>query len=484
MVNVMKSVHGVVALSFFSLLTFLTGCEASTDGGSSSGGTSSGGTSSGGTSSGGTSSGGTSSGGPEEPACVAPSGAGTIHKGSIDADEVWTAAGSPHIVENDVSIRSGAKLTIEPCAEVQVAKGKHIQVAYPGTPNKGSLVAEGTAKRPISIKGKGGERWASLYVYAPGTARLAHVTLENGGGGDFEDGTSLNVLGDSEDGADALLYVDHVTIEGSLGTGALLQRGATFVAGSKDLAISGAGSYPITLSEHTLDALPTGSYTGNAKDEILVDPEGGRTAGTGFLADATIHDRGVPYHVGRSTGDGLRIGGRTDKKLVTVTIEPGVVMKFGPGGALKVQHFTNEEASTAALRAIGTPAKPIVFTSWKDAPAPGDWMGVWYGGIPQATNAIENVRIEYAGGDCGCVLLTCSAISEHEGAIIFTQPPPSAFVKNTKFVSIANHAITEGYQGAFIDFRPTNEFVGVAGCEQTRPRPDGQACQSPLPACD
>lgn len=480
----MKSVHGIAAVSFFSLLTVLTGCESPTDGGTSSGGTSSGGTSSGGTSSGGTSSGGTSSGGPEEPACVAPTGAGTLHKGSIDADEVWAAAGSPHIVEYDVSIRSGAKLTIEPCAEVQVAKGKHIQVAFPGTPNKGSLVAEGTAKRPITIKGKDGERWASLYVYAPGTARLAHVNFENGGGGDFEDGTTLNVLGDSEDGADPLVFVDSVKIAGSLGTGALLQRGATFASGSKDLTVTGAGSFPVTLSEHALDALPTGSYTGNTKDEILVDPEGGRTAGTGFLADATIHDRGVPYHVGRSTGDGLRIGGRTDKKLVTVTIEPGVVMKFGPGGALEVQHFTNTEMSTAALRAIGTPAKPIVFTSYAAAPAPGDWMGVWYGGVPQASNAIENVRIEYAGGDCGCILLTCSAISEHEGAIIFTAPPPSAFVKNTKFVSIANHAITEGYQGAFLDFRPTNEFVGVAGCEQTRPRPDGQACSSPLPACD
>ena len=481
--NAMKSVHGIAALSFFSLLTVLTGCEASSDNGN--GGTSSGGTtSSGGASSGGTSSGGTSSGGPEEPACVAPTGAGTIHKGSIDADEVWTAANGPHIVENDVSIRSGATLTIEPCAEVQVAKGKHIQVAYPGTPNKGALVAEGTAKRPIKISGRNGERWASLYVYAPGTARLAHVTLENGGGGDFEDGTSLNVLGDTEDGADPMVFVDHVTIRGSLGTGALIQRGATFMPGSKDLVVTGAGGYPVTLSEHALDALPTGTYTGNAKDEFLVDPEGGRFAGTGFLADATIHDRGIPYHVGRSANDGLRIGGRTDKKLVTVTIEPGVVMKFGKGGALKVQHFTTDEMSTASLRAIGTPAKPIVLTSYADAPAPGDWMGIWYGGIPQATNAIENVRIEYAGGDCGCVLLTCSAISEHEGAIIFTQPPPSAFVKNTKFVNIANHAITEGYQGSFVDFRPSNEFVGVAGCEQTRPRPDGQACSSPLPACD
>jgi hypothetical protein len=419
---------------------------------------------------------------PTEPSCVAPAHGPTLHAGDIAKDEVWTADGSPHIVDYDVTVRSGAKLTIEPCAEVVVAKGRHIHVAYPGTPNEGSLVAVGTAKRPIRVHGKDGARWASLHVEAPGTASLAYVSLEDGGGGDFEDGATLNVVGSGE-GSLPLVQIDHVTIRGSLGTGAWLQRGAAFAAGSKELSITGSGSYPLELSEHALDALPNGTLTGNAKDEILVVPEGSRTAGSGFLADATIHARSVPYHVGRSQGSSLIIGGRTDGKLVTVTVEPGVVMRFAKGGALKVQHFTNDKPSTGALRAVGTADQPIVLTSAEDAPGPGDWLGVWFGGVPQATNAIEHARIEYAGGDCGCVLLSCSAISQHEGAIIFTAPPPSAFVKSTKFVAIAGHGISEGYQGAFVDFRPSNTF-DVSGCAQTRPRETSQACPSPLPACD
>ncbi|MBX3187591.1 MAG: hypothetical protein KF819_11275 [Labilithrix sp.] len=478
----MKTFRRVCGLA--AALTLLAACESSSGEGTSSGPGGPGPTPGNGEQPG-------EPGGPDEPACVAPTSGPTIHQGDVEGDEVWTAAGSPHVVAYDVRVRNGAKLTIEPCADVQLAKKAHIQIAFPGTPNTGALVAEGTAKRPIKIHGQEGARWASLYVHAPGTARLAHVTFEGGGGGDFEDGATLHALGDGVDGSDPIVFVDNVTIEGSFGTGAWIHRGASFIKGSKDLTIAGSGAggasaspYPIEISEHALDSLPNGRFTGNADDRILLDPEGGQTAGSGILEDATIHERGVPYLVGRSNGARLNVGGRPDGKLVTATIEPGVVMQFRAGGGLNVQHFTTEEPSTAALRAIGTAAKPIVLTSAKAAPAAGDWRGVWFGGALQPTNAIEHVRIEYAGGDCGCILLTCSNITEHEGAIIFTAPPPAAFVKNTTFFDIAGHAITEGYDGGFVDFRPTNVFESVAGCEQTRPRENPTTCPAPRPACD
>lgn len=434
---------------------------------------------------------GSSSGGPDPVpvvTCAPVTGKGVTHTGDVKGNEVWSAADSPHIVTGNVSVRNSLTLTIEPCAEVRVAKGANIQVAFPGTPNTGSLVAEGTAEQPIRIVGDGGARWASLSVHAPGTARLAHVTLEGGGGGDFQEGATLGVYGDSEDGADALVFADHVTIVKSLGTGVLLTRGASFVAGSRDLVVRESGSetnpYPLQIEEHAFDTLPTGKYTGNRIDEILVDPGGGRTAGSGLLADGTLHERGVPYHVGRSKGDSLRIGGRPDGQLVTLTIEPGVVMRFSEGAALAVQHVTNTKPSTAAIRAIGTAEKPIVFTSASSAPKAGDWQGLWFGGFPSATDKLDHVRIEYAGYDCGCILSTCSSIAEHEGAIIFTAQPPSAFVTNTVFANIAGHGITQGYDGSFVDLRPTNAFENVTGCAQTRPRESTTTCPSPRPACD
>lgn len=421
--------------------------------------------------------------------CPAPTAGPTEHKGDVKGDEVWTAAGSPHILDYNVSVRDGASLVIEPCAEVQLAKGVRIQVAYPGTPNiGGALVAVGTAKHPITFKGKGGERWASIYASAPGTVRLAYVTLEGGGGGDFEHGATLNMLGKSEMPADPMLHVDHVTVKGSLGTGVFMQRHAKFISDSHDLVITGSGNeeapFPMEIEEHAIDSLPTGVYTGNKTDEILLERVGAGTAGQGLLVDATLHERGVPYRMGASKNADFVIGGGEKGQVATLTIEPGVTMKFVEGSAFEIQHFTNLEPSTGAVHAVGTPAKPIVFTSASPNPKAGDWRGLWFGGIPQATNRLENVRIEYAGYDCGCILLTCSDIAQHEGAVIFTAQPPSAFIKNTVFKEIAGHGVTQGFDGTLVNFRASNTFEGVTGCVQTRPRSVDTSCPDPRPTCD
>ncbi|HSO41018.1 MAG TPA: hypothetical protein VLT33_51185, partial [Labilithrix sp.] len=420
--------------------------------------------------------------------CPAPTAGPTVHTGDVKGDEVWTAAASPHVLDANVNVRDGAKLTIEPCAEVLLAKGAHIQVAYPITPNTGTLIAEGTAAKPIRFHGKDGARWGSIYAVAPGTVRLAHVTLEGGGGGDFEHGATLNILGNGEMPADAMVFLDHVTIKGSLGVGLFMQRGASFIAGSKDLVVSGSGSeenpYPLEISEHAIDALPTGTFTGNKVDEILLRREGNGIAGSGLVVDATLHDRGVPYQVGVSKNDDFVVGGGEKGTVATLTIEAGVVMKFNEDSAFEVQHFTNLEPSTGAVRALGTAERPIVFTTSSKTPRAGAWRGFWFGGVPQATNQMDHVRIEYAGADCGCSLLTCSNIAEHEAAVIFTAQPPSAFITNTVFKDVAGHGVNLGFDGVPMDFKATNTFEGVAGCEQTRPRNVDTTCPSPKPACD
>jgi hypothetical protein len=420
--------------------------------------------------------------------CPAPTAGPTMHKNDVQDGEVWTAAGSPHVVDYDVTVRNGAKLTIEPCAVVELKKGQHIKVAYPGTPGSGTLIAEGTAERPIRFKAKDAEPWASIYVHAPGTARFAHVTFEGGGGGDFEDNATIDALGNGELPADPILFLDHVTIKKSVGTGIWMQRGATFMPGSRDVTITESGNeatpFPLQIEEHAIDALPTGNYKGNKIDEILLRTAGDGIAGGGLTVDATLHERGVPYRMGKSKLDNFIIGRSDDAPVATLTIEPGVIMRFEKETAFKVQTFTTDKPSTAAVRASGTADKPIVFTSASPTPKAGDWRGLWFGGIPQATNKLEHVRIEYAGFDCSCSLNTCSNVGEHDGAVIFTNQIPSAFITNTVFKEIAGHGITEGYDGDFVNFRPTNTFEGVQGCVQTRPRTIGGSCPTPRPACD
>lgn len=417
---------------------------------------------------------------PEEPACPASTAGPTRHSGDVGGAEVWTAAASPHLVTADVLVRSGASLTIEPCAEIVMAKGAHLLVAFPGK-SEGTLRAEGTVKRPIRVRGEGGARWASLRVHAPGTARLAHVSFEGGGGGDFEDGVTVHAVGAGDGHPAPIVHVDHVTVSGSLGRGVWMDRGAAFVDGSRDLVIRGAGAEPMIVSEHAVGTLPSGAYVGNGADRILLLPEGGPAAGQGLQDDATIRARGVPYVVGREDRSSLVIGGRPDGKLVTLTVLAGVTLQMRKGSAIKVQAFTNGAPSTAALRVLGTAASPVVFTSAEATPAPGDWVGLWYGGAPGDANAIEHARIEYAGGDCGCILATCSALTSHAAAILLTAPPASAFVRDTRVIASAGHGVSRGYVGAAIDFRPTNDF-GVAGCAQTLP--SAASCPSPKPTCE
>jgi hypothetical protein len=421
--------------------------------------------------------------------CPAPRSGPTPHSGELEGEVVWAADASPHVVSGELRVRNGAKLTIEPCAVVRFAPNASIVVASPLTPNTGTLVAEGTAERPIRFLGEdasdgGVRRWGGVFVHAPGTVRLAHATFEGGGAGTHR-GATLHARGDSTTPAKAALFVDTVTIKGSLGAGVVLDRAATFAAGSRALVVTESGSdehpYPLVVGEHALDALPTGTYTGNRINEILIADEVVNAA-SGIQEDTTIHDRGVPYHVGTSPLSVFRVG--RENGLVTLTIEPGVVLKFEPRMVFAIEHATGAFPATGVVRAVGTADKPIVFTSAAPTPQAGDWKGLWFGGIPRNTNALEHVRIEYAGYDCACTLSTCSAIDSHRGAILFTREPPSAFLTNSVIAHSGMHGVVRGYDGSLVDFRPTNRFEAIAGCVQTRPRNADTTCPSPRPACE
>ncbi len=416
--------------------------------------------------------------------CTAPTKGPTKHDAMIRADETWTADGSPHVVSGSVYAVDGATVTIEPCAEVLLEEGAVLGM------REGKLLAEGTASKPIHVAGKDGAKWTKLEFSAPGLARFAYVTIEGGGGADVndQDGTSVEVRGNGAMPAVPVLYVDHVTVKGSRGVGVAVFGLATFVPGSHDFVITGSGSdewpYPISIEEHSIDALPTGTYTGNGKDEIYLRMVGAGGAGDGLKVDATLHDRGVPYRLDR----GFNVAANEDGKLSTLTIEPGVTMKFPKGKSFQVEHWTNDDPATGVLRALGTAERPIVLTSAEDSPAPGDWQGLWFGGVPSAQNQLDHVIIEYAGADCGCSTATCSDIADFEGAVMLTNRPAgggAAFITNSTIRHVAGHGIVEGWRAegeTGIDFQPTNTFDDVSGCIQTRPL-NTQGCPKPKPAC-
>ncbi|MCS7124391.1 MAG: right-handed parallel beta-helix repeat-containing protein [Candidatus Bathyarchaeota archaeon] len=72
---------------------------------------------------------------------------------------------------------------------------------------------------------------------------------------------------------------------------------------------------------------------------------------------------------------------------VTLTIEPGVEVRFGGGP------FTIRVDGT--LYARGTQEKPVRFTSNREVPQPGDWSTILFNGTGQQPSILENCIVEY-----------------------------------------------------------------------------------------
>ncbi len=72
---------------------------------------------------------------------------------------------------------------------------------------------------------------------------------------------------------------------------------------------------------------------------------------------------------------------------ITLTIDPGVIVKFGNGNYLQVE---------GKLIADGTKDKMITFTSNKNKPAPGDWDSIKFMNDPDNGSSIKYCNIEYA----------------------------------------------------------------------------------------
>jgi hypothetical protein len=177
--------------------------------------------------------------------------------------------------------------------------------------------------------------------------------------------------------------LQHVTIRGVHGTAVHLFGGGQFGAGSDSLTITGTtGSpgAPIMMYMSSVATVPTGRYTGNTFDAIWIQ-------GTDIATDETWHDLGVPYYLQA----GLPIEHASNPIL---TLDPGVVLQFAPGGILRAGGV-----APGGLHAAGTAAQPIVLTGQYNFP--GAWMGVEVAAQADPSTILDHVIVDYAGADDG-----------------------------------------------------------------------------------
>lgn len=399
------------------------------------------------------------------PACAPATGSGTQHGVRITQAETWAAADSPHVIPNDLDI--SATVTIEACAVVMLAPAVTVTVR-----TGGSIVAQGTADAPVAFEPRdAGQPWTQLRTIG-GTLSFTHTQLLGGGapGNTLVDvAAALDIRADAAAPPAEILHADHLEIRDSASQGIYMVANGEFSADSTDVVIAGAQHYPIRATANVAGSIPSGTYTGNAIDEIDLEGDGMATVDH----DVVLHDRGVPYHVGDPQHPGnIAVAARQAGQVAHLTIEPNVTLRFEPGGGLFVQVAQTSTAATGALIAVGTATAPIVFTSAAATPAPGDWLGIYFNGLPDPASALDHVTIDDAGGvstlEGSSCLYPGTPPPLNPAAIRVFVEPASAFIHDTTIAHSAGHGFDRGWRGDASMHRRADPRARPRACRERR----------------
>ena len=167
-----------------------------------------------------------------------------------------------------------------------------------------------------------------------------------------------------------------------------------------------------THYERTLSANKTYYWEIKAKDGLGEETASGRFSFTTHLTqtlhdDETIDTTGVTFL--KTDSPHVIKGTLTITDDGELTIEPGTVVKFEPNALIK---------ATGELKAVGTPAEPIVFTSGRDdlylgntgtgspVPEKGDWQRIEFNSGDSDSSKLEYCVLRYGGTSIGAVYVS------------------------------------------------------------------------------
>ena len=314
--------------------------------------------------------------------------------GQLDASATWPAT-MPFVLERDVVVAPGVRLTLLPGAVVKGASSKtELRL-------RGRIVARGTPESPVVFTSAaddsaGGDTNGDGSASAPGPGGWMGITLEGflgGGGGILEHveirhagglawqryGRAAGLASEVSD-----LVVRDARILKSAGDGVLLALGAWPTIERTEIRDCGGHAVFMTDPDSTRAALRDNAAAGNRGNGVAL--------GGTLTRDATWR-RDLPYvlHRGLDVAPGA-----------SLTIEPGVVVKAAPGACVRV---------LGSIAARGESGSPVAFTSLLDdsfggdtnadgdatRPGPGDWGGI---GVRSAApgSLFRHAVVRFGGG--------------------------------------------------------------------------------------
>lgn len=300
---------------------------------------------------------------------------------SITAD--WTVPeGCKQTVKNQVFVREGATLTIEPGAKLSFQPGTSLVI------ETGKLVAKGTEDAPIVFTSANSSAaagdWDGIAFEEKVTAGnvLDHVTVEYAGheGGWTHGG--VTIYGDVSPGR---VTITNSTFQNNEHCGIHDEREKSKFAKLEGNTFKKNGGAAMKLHPEIV-----GSVGDNKLDEPI-------KVSSGTVSKSAKWPKAPAYVVEGQ----LKVEGSGQAAILTLP-EKGVV-KVTPGHYLVIGGGDGG----------GLVAKGVKFTSSNDSPNAGDWGGISF--ETKATNTVlEDCIIEYAGHDGGW----------GKGAVTFYGDPP------------------------------------------------------------
>ncbi|MCP4415535.1 MAG: hypothetical protein GY805_02865 [Chloroflexi bacterium] len=246
------------------------------------------------------------------------------------------------------SVPEGFTLTLEPGTNLMMLST--VQIA-------GHLAASGTVADPVlwqTVPGGSGSVF-SVVVMPTGTAVISNTVLK--GSPTF----GIAVVGESD---------NPVVIENS--------------------TLEDMGDFPMIIEPPSLHRVQMNNviFLNNAINQVLIDTSSGIDAivqDAVFTAQPGLDYYQIAYAAAFPPSANFEV-----PNGITLTVEPGVELRFGEGAETFLVN--------GRLQAIGTPSKPITFTSANDL-APSEWVGLQVSG-----GSADLTYVELRNGDNNLVV--------------------------------------------------------------------------------